>query len=177
MVKPILLLAGAIPVILAVLLIVPLVTYPEIPKVAIDPDDNVQIEFTKHELIKSSFGVTERFGAKQTEIISIENDGSLGYSLIDNGIPLPEKNSSIDKTTKLKLAAMIKETGFLAIPTDSFSIRDDINEFVKYGVKITYNGEINQLYWPEQDATEEFIPPMITMVQEELENIMNEIRE
>jgi len=159
------------------LLIVPLVTYPEIPKVAIDPDDNVQIEFTKHELIKSSFGVTERFGAKQTEIISIENDGSLGYSLIDNGIPLPEKNSSIDKTTKLKLAAMIKETGFLAIPTDSFSIRDDINEFVKYGVKITYNGEINQLYWPEQDATEEFIPPMITMVQEELENIMNEIRE
>jgi len=177
MVKPILLLAGAIPVILAVLLIIPLVTYPEIPIVAVDPDDNVQIEFTKHELIKSSFGVTERFGAKQTEIISIENDGSLRYSLIDNGVPIPEKKSLIDKTTKMKLSAMIKETGFLAIPTDSFSIRDDINEFVKYGVKITYNGKVSQLYWPEQDATEEFIPPMITMIQEELENIMNEIRE
>jgi len=48
---------------------------------------------------------------------------------------------------------------------------------VKYGVKITYNGKVSQLYWPEQDATEEFIPPMITMIQEELENIMNEIRE
>jgi len=177
MVKSILLLAGAIPVILAVLLIIPLVTYPEIPIVAVDPDDNVQIEFTKHELIKSSFGVTERFGAKQTEIISIENDGSLRYSLIDNGVPIPEKKSLIDKTTKMKLSAMIKETGFLAIPTDSFSIRDDINEFVKYGVKITYNGKVSQLYWPEQDATEEFIPPMITMIQEELENIMNEIRE
>ena len=177
MVKPILLLAGAIPVILAVLLIIPLVTYPEIPIIAVDPDDNVQIEFTKHELIKSSFGVTERFGAKQTEIISIENDGSLRYSLIDNGVPIPEKKSLIDKTTKMKLSAMIKETGFLAIPTDSFSIRDDINEFVKYGVKITYNGKVSQLYWPEQDATKEFIPPMITMIQEELENIMNEIRE
>ena len=177
MVKSILLLAGAIPVILAVLLIIPLVTYPEIPIVAVDPDDNVQIEFTKHKLIKSSFGVTERFGAKQTEIISIENDGSLRYSLIDNGVPIPEKKSLIDKTTKMKLSAMIKETGFLAIPTDSFSIRDDINEFVKYGVKITYNGKVSQLYWPEQDATEEFIPPMITMIQEELENIMNEIRE
>ena len=177
MVKSILLLAGAIPVILAVLLIIPLVTYPEIPIVAVDPDDNVQIEFTKHELIKSSFGVTERFGAKQTEIISIENDGSLRYSLIDNGVPIPEKKSLIDKTTKMKLSAMIKETGFLAIPTDSFSIRDDINEFVKYGVKITYNGKVSQLYWPEQDATKEFIPPMITMIQEELENIMNEIRE
>ena len=177
MVKSILLLAGAIPVILAVLLIIPLVTYPEIPIIAVDPDDNVQIEFTKHELIKSSFGVTERFGAKQTEIISIQNDGSIKYSLIKNGISEPEKNSSINTATKMKLTAMIKETGFLAIPTDSFSIRDDINEFVKYGVKITYNGKVSQLYWPEQDATEEFIPPMITMIQEELENIMNEIRE
>ena len=91
MVKPILLLAGAIPVIVAILIVVPLVTYPEIPIIAVDPDDNVQIEFTKHELIKSSFGVTERFGAKQTEIISIENDGSITYSLIDNGVPAPEK--------------------------------------------------------------------------------------
>ena len=77
----------------------------------------------------------------------------------------------------MKLAAMIKETGFLAIPSDSFSVRDDINEFVKFGVKITYNGEVSQLYWPEQDATEEFIPPMMVMVQEELESIMDKIRE
>ena len=177
MIKPILLFAGAVPVILAVLIIIPLITSTEIPRVAIDPDDNVQIEFTKHELIKSSFGVTERFGAKQTEIISIENDGSIIYSLIDNGVPAPEKNSSIDSATKMKLTAMIKETGFLAIPSDSFSVRDDINEFVKFGVKITYNGEVSQLYWPEQDATEEFIPPMMVMVQEELESIMDKIRE
>ena len=177
MVKPILILAGVVPIILALLIGVPLVIYPEIPIVAIDPNDNVQIEFTKHELIKSSFGVTERFGAKQTEIISIENDGSIIYSLIDKGVPAPEKNSSIDDATKMKLAAMIKETGFLAIPSDSFSVRDDINEFVKFGVKITYNGEVSQLYWPEQDATEEFIPPMMVMVQEELESIIDELRE
>ena len=77
----------------------------------------------------------------------------------------------------MKLTAMIKETGFLAIPSDSFSVRDDINEFVKFGIKITYNGQVSQLYWPEQDATEKFIPPMITMVQEELEGIMNKLRE
>ena len=177
MVKPILLFAGAVPVIIAVLIVIPLITSAEIPIVAVDPNDNVQIEFTKHELIKSSFGVTERFGAKQTEIISIENNGSVTYSLIDNGIPAPEKKSSIDNATKMKLTAMIKETGFLAIPSDSFSVRDDINEFVKFGVKITYNGEVSQLYWPEQDATEEFIPPMMVMVQEELESIMDKIRE
>ena len=177
MVKPIIIVAGAIPIALAILIVIPLITSPEIPIIAVDPDDNVQIEFTKHELIKSSFGVTERFGAKQTEIISIENDGSIRYSLIKDGIPTPEKNSSIDNATKMKLTAMIKETGFLAIPSDSFSVRDDINEFVKFGIKITYNGQVSQLYWPEQDATEKFIPPMITMVQEELEGIMNKLRE
>ena len=177
MVKPILILAGAIPIIIAVLIVIPLVTSIEIPRIAVDPDDNVQIEFTKHQLIKSSFGVTERFGAKQTEIISIENDGSIKYSLIKDSIPEPERNSSVDTATKMKLAAMIKETGFLAIPTDSFTIRDDINEFVKFGVKITYNGEVSQLYWPEQNATEKFIPPMITMIEEELESIMDELRE
>ena len=177
MVKPILIFAGAIPIIIAVLIVIPLVTSIEIPRIAVDPDDNVQIEFTKHQLIKSSFGVTERFGAKQTEIISIENDGSIKYSLIKDSIPEPERNSALDIATKMKLAAMIKETGFLAIPTDSFTIRDDINEFVKFGVKITYNGEVSQLYWPEQNATEKFIPPMITMIEEELESIMDKLRE
>ena len=177
MVKPILILGGAIPVIIAILIAGLLVTSPEIPIIAIDPDDIVQIEFTKHELIKVSFGMTERFGAKQTEILSIENDGSIKYSLIKDGIPKPEKNSSIDTATKMKLSAMIKETGFLSIPTDSFTIRDDINEFMKFGVKITYNGEVSQLYWPEQNATEKFIPPMMTMIEEELESIMDELRE
>jgi|TARA_B100000745_G_scaffold7181_1_gene6016 hypothetical protein len=177
MVKPILILGGAIPVIIAILIAGLLVTSPEIPIIAIDPDDIVQIEFTKHELIKVSYGMTERFGAKQTEIISIENDGSVKYSLIKDGIPKPEKNSSIDTATKMKLSAMIKETGFLSIPTDSFTIRDDINEFMKFGVKITYNGEVSQLYWPEQNATEKFIPPMMTMIEEELESIMDELRE
>ena len=177
MVKPILILAGAIPIILAILIAVPLITSPEIPITAIDPDDDVQIEFTKHELMKVSFGVTERFGAEQTEIISIENDNSMIYSLVQNGIVMPEKKSSIDNASKMKLIAMIKETGFMSIPSNSFIVRDDINKFVKFGVKITYNGEVSQLYWPEQDATDQFIPPMMIKVQEELEIIMNDLRE
>tara|TARA_B100000929_G_scaffold289190_1_gene279228 strand:- start:1050 stop:1583 length:534 start_codon:yes stop_codon:yes gene_type:complete len=177
MVKPILIFAGAVPIILAILIAVPLITSPEIPITAIDPDDHVQIEFTKHKLMKVSFGVTERFGAEQTEIISIENDNSMTYSLIQNGIPMPEKKSSIDNALKMKLFAMIKETGFMSIPSDSFTIRDDINKFVKFGVKITYNGEVSQLYWPEQDATDQFIPPMMIKIQQELEIIMNDLRE
>ena len=50
MVKPILLVVGAIPIILAILIMIPLVTAPEIPNTAIDPSDKSEIEFTTHHL-------------------------------------------------------------------------------------------------------------------------------
>ena len=77
----------------------------------------------------------------------------------------------------MKLVAMIKETGFLSIPFESFSIKEGIDSYQKFGLKITLNENTNQLYWPEQDATDQMIPPIITMVQEELEAIMQSIRE
>ena len=78
---------------------------------------------------------------------------------------------------RIKLVAMIKETGFLSLPFESFSIKEGIEIYQKCGLKITLNEDTNQLYWPEPDATEQMIPPIITMVQEELELIMEIIRE
>ena len=72
---------------------------------------------------------------------------------------------------------MIKETGFLSLPFESFSIKEGIETYQKFGLKITLNDDTNQLYWPESNATEKMIPPIITMVQEELELIMEIIRE
>ena len=176
MVKPILIIAGAIPIIFAILLIIPL-TNPEIPKTAIDPNDIAEIEFTKHHLTKVSFGLTERLGAQQTEILVIKNNGDTQYTLINEGMSSTEKTSKMDSEKQTKLLAMIKETGFMAIPFDSFVIKDEIDDFVKYGVKITYNEKTNQLFWPEQEATEQSIPPIITEVEIELESILNSIRE
>ena len=57
------------------------------------------------------------------------------------------------------------------------AIADEIDNFVKYGVKITYNEQVNQLFWPEQNATDQLIPPIITEVEIELESILDSIRE
>ena len=176
MVKPVLFIAGSIPVIFAILLIIPL-TNPEIPKTAIDPNDIAEIEFTKHHLTKVSFGLTERLGAQQTEILVIKNNGDAQYTVVNDGVSSTQKTSKIDSEKRTKLLAMIKETGFMAIPFDSFVIKDEIDDFVKYGVKITYNEKTNQLFWPEQMATDQLIPPIITEVEIELENILNSIRE
>ena len=176
MVKPVLIIAGTIPVIFAILLIIPL-TNPEIPITAIDPNDIVEIEFTKHHLTTVSFGITERLGAQQTEIIIIRNNGDIEYTLIEEGSNSTQKTSKVASDKRTKLIAMIKETGFMAIPFDSFVIKDETVDFVKYGVKITYNEKTNQLFWPEQEATEQLIPPIISEVEIELESILNSIRE
>ena len=177
MVKPILIVGGAIPIIFAIIIVIPLVTAPEIARTAIDPSDESEIEFTTHQLRNISPGITDRITSDQTEIIVIKNDGTVTYSITKDGKVSPPKTIKIDNSQRMKLVAMIKETGFLSIPFESFSIKDGIESYQKFGLKITLNENTNQLYWPEPDATEQMIPPIITMVQEELELIMEIIRE
>ena len=177
MVKPILVVGGSIPIILAIIIVIPLVTTPEIASTAIDPLDKSEIEFTTHHLRNISPGITDRITADQTEIIVIKNDGTVLYSITKDGKVSPQKTIKIDTAQRMKLVAMIKETGFLSIPFESFSIKEGTDSYQKFGLKITLNENTNQLYWPEQDATDQMIPPIITMVQEELEAIMQSIRE
>lgn len=177
MVKPIVLAFGAIPVIIATLIAIPLLTQPEIPFSAADPNDRINIEYTKHNLKKVSFGVTERVGAEKTEILSINEDGDVRFSVTEAGYPQPEIQSEISKKQVLKLIALIKETGFMSIPSESFPVKDTVNEYKKSSVKINLNGAVTQIHWPEQNATDKLIPPIITQVESELEKIVQKIRE
>lgn len=177
MVKPIVIAVAAIPAIMASLIAVPLLTQPEIPFSAANPNDKIEIEYTKHQLKKVSFGVTERVGAQKTEILLIKDNGDLRYTLTEDGVPSPDIRNQIDEDKFKKLTAMIKETGFIAIPSESFPIKDDVDEYQKSTVKITLNGVVNQIHWPEQNATEKFVPPIITMVELELNQIIDDISE
>jgi hypothetical protein len=177
MVKPIHIALGAIPVIVALLISVPLITKNEIPISAANSLDYLEIEYTKHQLKKISYGVTERVGAQKTEILYIKNDGSLKYSVTEQGNLQPDIRSKLDEKKLNKIRALIKETGFIAIPSESFSILENVTEYQKSNVKVTLNGRINQIHWPEQNATTQFIPPIITMVELELDHIISKIRE
>ena len=177
MVKPIMIAIAAIPAIMASLIAIPLLTQPEIPFSAANPNDKIEIEYTKHQLKKISYGVTERVGAQKTEILLIKNNGDLRYTITEDGVPGPDITKQLDESKFKKIAAMIKETGFIAIPSESFPIRDDVEEYQKSTVKITLNGVENQIHWPEQNATEKFVPPIITMVELELNQIIDDISE
>ena len=154
MVKPVVVGIAAIPVILAILIIIPMVTMEEIPTSAINSYDNIQIEFTKHDLRLVSFGVTDKTLADSTQVLIIEDDGTIQYTEIKDGVNQSQIQSSISDEQLQKLTAMIKETGFMSIPKESFPIKDDIESYTKFTVKITLNDEKIQIFWPEQDATE-----------------------
>ena len=177
MVKPIVIAIGSIPVILALLIVIPMLTPTGIPISAINSSDKLQIEFTKHDLRIVSFGVTEKTVADNTQVLTIENDGTVQYTEIKDGVNQSQIKSSLSDEQLKKLTAMIKETGFMSIPKESFPIKDDIEIYTKFTVKITLNDAKTQIFWPEQDATEKFIPPIVTAVESELEGIINGIRE
>jgi hypothetical protein len=177
MIKPIYFALGAIPVIVALLISVPLLTKNEIPTSAANSFDKIDIEYTKHQLKKISYGITERVGAQKTEILSIKNDGDIKYSVTEHGYIQPDIRSKLDKEKLDKLKALIKETGFIAIPSESFSILENVTEYQKSNVKITLNGHVNQIHWPAQNATSDFIPPIITMIESELDQIISKISE
>ena len=177
MVKPFVIGIAAIPVILAILIVIPMVTMEEIPTSAINSYDNIHIEFTKHDLRLVSFGVTEKSVADMTQVLIIENDGSVQYTEVKDGVNQSLVKSSISDAQLQKLTAMIKETGFMSIPKESFPIKDDVESYTKFTVKITLNDAKTQIFWPDQDATEKFIPPIMTAVEDELVGIIDGIRE
>ena len=177
MVKPFVIGIAAIPVILAILIVIPMVTMEEIPTSAINPNDNIYIEFTKHDLRVVSFGVTEKSVADTTQVLIIENDGSVQYTEVKDGVNQALVKSSISDEQMQKLSAMLKETGFMSILKESFPIKDDVEKYTKFAIKITLNDAKTQIFWSDQDSTEKFIPPIITAVEEELVDIISKIIE
>ena len=177
MAKPIIFVIMAIPVILAFLIMIPLLTETEIPTSAINPNDTIHIEYTKHDLRVVSFGVTEKTAAESTEILIIKNDGTAQYNKITEDGGQSQIMSSINDEKLQKLTALIKETGFMSIPKESFPIQEDVTDYTKSTIKITLNGQKSQIFWSEQDATDRLIPPIITMLESELDEIIKQIIE
>lgn len=175
MVKPILLVLGAIPAIVAILIAIPIITKPDIPFSASVPSDIIEIEFTKHNLKKVSFGVTERTIPQTSEILIIQDNGDVRYTITRDGDPQPDKYYKLDEATLKKLSAIIKETGFMEIPSESFPVSDDVDNYERFSVKVTLNGAVKQIFWPEQNATKKFVPPIITLVETELKQVISKI--
>ena len=175
MVRPIIILLGAIPVLATLFIVVPTLLRPEIPNVAVNSDDVISIEYSKQHLKKISFGLTQSIGSEKTEVLTISNEGQAIYSLTKDGYSEPDKKYQLSKEEITRLTGLIKETGFMQIPQTSFPVTNDLNEYEKFGLQVTLNGKSVNIQWPDQNSTQEFIPPLINQVQNSLDAIIAEI--
>ena len=175
LVRPIVLILGAIPVLAAIFIVVPQLLRPEIPITAVNSDDVISIEYDKMHLKKISFGLTQSNGAEKAEVLTINANGQARYSLTKNGYTEPERKYQLSKEELKRLIALIKETGFVEIPQTSYQVKNDLSEYDKFGLQVTLNGKSVNLQWPEQNASQEFIPPIMNQVQSNLDGIITEI--
>lgn len=175
MVRPIIILLGAIPILAALFIVVPTLLRPEIPNVAVNSDDVISIEYSKQHLKKISFGLTQSIGADITEVLTISNDGQTTYSLTKNGYSEPDVKYQLSKDEVKRLTALIKETGFMEMPKTSYQVKSDLNEYEKFGLQVTLDGKSINVQWPDQNSTQEFIPPLINEVQNSLDGVIVEI--
>ncbi len=173
MVRPVILGLAAVPAIVAAVIAVPMLTQTEIPFSAANPNDRLELEYTKHQIRTVSFGLTERVGSEKSEILKVGQDGDATYVVIESGQSLPEKKFRLDGEQMLRLTALIKETGIVSIPTESFPARDGQTEYQKSTLKINLNGQQKQINWPDQNATDSFVPPLITHLEEKLDEIVD----
>jgi len=169
------LILSAIPILAAIFIVVPPLLRPEIPNVAVNSEDVITLEYTKEHLKKISFGLTQSIGADTAEVLVIQNDGSATYSLTKNGNSEPDIKYQLTSDGLKQLKSLIKETGFMAIPDTDFQVKPDLNEYEKYGIQVALNGQTVNLHWPDENSSQQFIPPIITQVQSNLDGIIGEI--
>ena len=175
MVKPIILILGAIPILAAIFIVVPQLTRPEIQSSAVNSEDVMTLQYTKEHLEKISFGLTQSIGADTAEVLTIQNDGSVVYSLTKNGYSQPDIKSQLSPDEFTQLKALVKETGFVDIPSNVYQVKPDASNYEKYSIQVTLNGKTVNLQWADQNASQEFVPPIITQVQSSLDGIIGEI--
>ncbi|MGI0046428.1 MAG: hypothetical protein ACREBB_04480 [Nitrosotalea sp.] len=175
MVKPIILILGAIPILAAIFIVVPQLTRPEIQSMVVNPEDVMTLQYTKEHLVKVSFGLTQSIGADTAEVLTIQNDGSVVYSLIKNGYSEPDIKYQLSSNELSQLKALIKETGFVDIPDTVYQVKPDATNYEKYGIQATLNGKTVNIQWADQNDSQEFVPPIVTRVQSSLDNITSEI--
>lgn len=174
MAKPLLLIAAAIPIILAILIAIPMIFNPQVPFSAANADDKISIELIKYDLKKISLGVTDRITPQKSEILTISDEGALKYVISTPDSEPIEKTMTLGKDQVTRLTALVKETGFMQLPFDSIPADESQTQYTKFSLKVTLNGKTKQIQWPEQNATSSFIPPLVSNVEAELEKLITQ---
>ncbi len=161
--------AGAIPVAVAILIAVPLLTVERVPATTLLPNDMIDIEHTMRH-ITTVPGVIERERALESRVLRIDASGDAKL-LVATADGTSEHGAQLGADTLQRLRALIKETGFMSITPSSFVSEILPAEYELHTLRVGLNGDERTVRWSEHDSPDSLVPPLILAVREELGKI------
>jgi len=138
-------------------------------------NSKLSIQFTKEDMKRVGFGVVERVAAERLEKIIINDDGK-GFYTMQQGSNTIQKEFTIDNDTLKRIRSLINDYGLLSVNINKESI-DDENEFLRYTLSITLDGNTKVIRWVERLNVDEMkpadVPPLLIRVRDVLLSIMS----
>lgn len=160
---------GAIPVAVAILIAVPLLSMDRVPATTLLPGDMVAFEHTRRHM-EPAPGIVERERAVASRVLEIDASGAARLVLTEGGAT-SEHSARLGDGELQRLRALVKETGFMSIAPRSFVDGGLSGEHYIHALRVTLNGEERRLRWSEDASGEGPAPPIVLAVREELDAI------
>lgn len=155
--------------IVATLLVVPILTTDRVPPSTLLATDTIEFEYTQR-TIDAASGIVERVQTLESQVLEIDDSGyaTLHTASISETASL---EGTVDADSLHRLRALVKETGFIEITPTTFLPQDQPGAYDLYTLSVTLNGMEKSVRWSVDGDGENFVPPIVTMIQNELDEI------
>lgn len=160
--KKALIAAAVIPIIIALAIAIPKIS-PGTQTGTSAPSE-MRIQFVAEDMKRVSFGVTETIGAKKSETLIINNDGSALYNVNVEGEKGSQSRFQVDALQLKRIKALLLETGFMQIPNERFDARENATEFTRYTLTVNLNGSTKTIEWVDEPSAKDFVPALLYMI-------------
>ncbi|MEP0824970.1 MAG: hypothetical protein HRF40_05745 [Nitrososphaera sp.] len=131
------------------------------------PEEDLNIEYSRQNLTLLEDG---RFYATSVDDLVIRNDRSATYRNLTGGSDT--KQFSISREDLAGLKRLIFETGFMHLPGDDYSERNDLDEVTRYRLTLTSGENSKTVTWVNLEASEEAVPSLVRNIGAQLDEII-----
>jgi hypothetical protein len=143
-----------------------LVAMPRIGSQA-DIQEDLSIEYSRQNLTRLEDG---RFTATSAEDLVIGNDRSATYRNLTGGSDSKQFGISSEELDGLK--RLVIGTGFMQVPGDDYSQREDLANVTKYKLILTSGDDSKSITWVNLEASEEAVPSIVRNIGAQLDDII-----
>ena len=136
-----------------------------IPNLITEPQSDLSLEYSRQHLTR----VNQDLAVRSAELLRISADGSATYMQTGG----QERRITISDEEFQRIRALILETGFMQIPVTNYPQSPDATEFTKYTLLVRTGDSQKTFNWVEPDVSEGPVPPIITNIGTHLDSIID----